>query len=81
MHQTLIILVVQGKGGVLMFGGCIADRVLVNEEEVALADVRGFATVQFSPNSFCRYKNFVVMVPFPELESHLGESNILPEGN
>ena len=45
----------QGKGGVMMFGGCIADRVVVNEEEIALADVRGFATVQFSSNSVCRY--------------------------
>ena len=38
----------------MMFGGCIADRVVVNEEEIALADVRGVATVQFSPNSVCR---------------------------
>ena len=38
-----------------MFGGCIADRVIVNEEEIALADMRGFAKVQFSDNSVCRY--------------------------
>ena len=41
-----------------MFGGCIADRVIVNEEEIALADVRGFANVQFSPNSACRYVEY-----------------------
>ena len=40
-----------------MFGGCIADRVVFNEEEIVLADVRGFTTVQFSSNSVCRYVN------------------------
>ena len=56
-EKSLIVrlkIVIQGKGGVMMFGGCIADRVVVNEEEIALADVRGVATVQFSPNSACR---------------------------
>ena len=56
-EKSLIVrlkIVIQGKGGVMMFGGCIADRVVVNEEEIALADVRGVATVQFSPNSVCR---------------------------
>ena len=47
-------ILVQEKGGVMMFGGCIADRVVFNEEEIALADVRGVATVQFSPDSVCR---------------------------
>ena len=45
---------IQAKGGTKMFDGCIADRVIVNQEEVALADVRGFAKVQFSAKSVCR---------------------------
>ena len=62
-----------------MFGGCIADRVIVNGEEIALANVRRFANVQFSPDSVCRYvdqkydflahcwyQKFTCNVPFPK---------------
>ena len=42
------------RGGVKMFDGCIADRVTVDEEEITLADVRGFVTVQFAADSACR---------------------------
>ena len=50
----------------MMFEGCIADRVVVNEEEIALANVRGFATVQFSQNSVCRYMHLSSKIPFPK---------------
>ena len=71
-------ILLQGKGGVMMFGGCIADRVVVNEEEIALADVRGVATVQFSPNSVCRCLHFEYShVTFLPLKQPIGESNSL----
>ena len=60
----------QVRGGVRMFGGCIADRVVFNEEEIVLADVRGFTTVQFSSNSVCRYVNHENRFLRPRLESH-----------
>ena len=37
-----------------MFDGCIADRVTIDEEEITLADVRGFVTVQFAADFACR---------------------------
>ena len=55
IHFAKLKILFQARGGVKMFGGCIADRVVFNEEEIALANMRGFANVQFSPNSVCRY--------------------------